>query len=57
MRAIDGSNFEVPNEPGNIAAFGYPGRRTGVAGYPQAPCAILVACATHTIVAANIGRS
>ena len=55
LMAIDGSNFEVPDEPDNIAAFGYPGSRTGVAGYPQAQCAILVECATHAIVGANIG--
>ena len=55
VMAIDGSNFEVPDEPGNIAAFGYPGSRTGGAGYPQAQGAILVECATHAIVAANIG--
>ncbi len=55
LMAIDGSNFEVPDEPDNIAAFGYPGSRTGVAGYPQAQCAVLVECATHAIVAANIG--
>ena len=53
--AIDGSNFEIPDEPQNITAFGYPGSRTGVAGYPQAQCAILVECATHAIVGANIG--
>jgi hypothetical protein len=55
LMAIDGSNFEIPDEPDNIAAFGYPGSRTGVAGYPQAQCAILVECATHAIVGANIG--
>ena len=32
LMAIDGSNFEVPDEPDNIAAFGYPGSRTGVSG-------------------------
>lgn len=53
--SIDGNNFEVPDEPDNIAAFGYPGSRTGIAGYPQAQCAVLVECATHAIVAANIG--
>ena len=53
--AMDGSNFEVPDEPDNVTAFGYPGSRTGVAGYPQAQCAILVECATHAIVGANIG--
>ena len=55
LMAIDGSNFDVPDEPANVAAFGYPGSRTGVAGYPQAQCAILVECATHAIVGANIG--
>ena len=32
LMAMDGSNFEVPDEPDNITAFGYPGSRTGVAG-------------------------
>jgi hypothetical protein len=54
LMAIDGSNFEVPDEADNVTAFGYPGSRTGVAGYPQAQCAVLVECATHAIVAANI---
>ena len=55
LMAIDGSNFEIPDEAANVQAFGYPGSRTGVAGYPQAQCAILVECATHAIVGANIG--
>ncbi len=29
--------------------------RTGHAGYPQAQCAVLVECATHAILAANLG--
>jgi hypothetical protein len=53
--AIDGSNFEIPDEADNASAFGYPGSRTGVAGYPQAQCAILVECATHAIVGAGLG--
>lgn len=52
--AIDGSNFEVPDEAGNIKTFGYPGSRTGHAGYPQAQCAVLVECGTHAILAAHI---
>ena len=40
--AMDGSNFEVPDEQDNVQAFGYPGSRTGQAGYPQAQCAVLV---------------
>lgn len=53
--AIDGSNFEVPDEEDNVKQFGYPGSRTGHAGYPQAQCAVLVECATHAIIGANIG--
>ncbi len=53
--AIDGSNLEVADEPDNIAAFGYPGSRTGHAGYPQAQCAVLVECGSHAILAANLG--
>lgn len=53
--AIDGSNFELPDEPGNVVAFGYPGSRTGHAGYPQAQCAVLTECATHAILGANLG--
>lgn len=52
--AMDGSNFELPDEPDNVAHFGYPGSRTGHAGYPQAQCAVLVECATHAILAAHI---
>ena len=53
--AIDGSNFEVPDEAANATAFGYPGSRTGHAAYPQAQCAVLVECATHAILGANLG--
>lgn len=53
--AIDGSNFELADTPDNVAAFGRPGSRTGVAGYPQAQCAVLVECTTHVIIGANLG--
>jgi hypothetical protein len=53
--AIDGSNFELPDTADNVLAFGRPGSRTGVAGYPQAQCAVLVECATHAIVGAGLG--
>ena len=56
--AIDGSCFELPDEVDNAAHFGYPGSRTSVsghAGYPQARCVVLVECATHAILGANIG--
>jgi Insertion element 4 transposase N-terminal/Transposase DDE domain len=53
--AIDGSNFELPDEADNATQFGRPGSRTGFAGYPQAQCAVLVECITHAILAANLG--
>lgn len=53
--AIDGSNFEIPDERDNAKVFGYPGSRTGQAGYPQAQCAVLIECATHAILGANLG--
>lgn len=53
--AIDGSNLEVADEADNVNAFGYPGSRTGHAGYPQAQCGVLVECASHAIIAANLG--
>ena len=56
--AIDGTCFELPDEADNAATFGYPGSRTSVsghAGYPQARCVVLVECATHAILGANIG--
>jgi hypothetical protein len=53
--AIDGSTFELPDEADNAASFGYPGSRVGHAGYPQAHCAVLVECATHAILGANLG--
>jgi len=53
--AMDGSNFELPDEVDNETHFGRPGSRTGVAGYPQAKCAVLVECITHAILAANLG--
>jgi hypothetical protein len=53
--ALDGSTFEVPDEADNAQQFGYPGARNGHAGYPHAQCAVLVECATHAILDANMG--
>lgn len=53
---IDGSTFELSDEPEIEQAFGRPGGRQGPAGYPQARCAVLAECATHAILGANIGE-
>ncbi len=52
--ALDGSCFELPDEADNVAAFGRPGSRTGFAAYPQARAAVLVECASHAILSANL---
>ena len=56
--AIDGSTFELPDEADNARVFGYPNSSAvtaGPAGFPQARCAVLIECATHAILGANIG--
>lgn len=54
--AIDGSTFELADDPLIEQAFGRPGARQGPAGYPQARCVVLGECATHAILGANIGE-
>ena len=55
LMAIDGSRIELADEADVVQAFGRPGSRTGQAGYPQAQCVVLAECATHAIVAAELG--
>jgi hypothetical protein len=54
--AVDGSTFELADEPEIEEAFGRPGSRQGPAGYPQARCVILAECATHAVLGANLGE-
>jgi hypothetical protein len=53
--AIDGSRVELADEAPVALEFGRPGSRTGQAGYPHAQCVVLAECATHAILAAEIG--
>ena len=53
--AVDGSTFELADDPAIEQAFGRPGRRQGQAGYPQARCVLLAECGTHAILGANLG--
>jgi hypothetical protein len=52
---IDGSTFELADEPDIEREFGRPGGRQGKAGYPQARCVVLAEFATHAILGANLG--
>jgi hypothetical protein len=53
--AVDGSTFDVPDEEANVLAFGYPGSRTGFAGFAKVRCGVLVECGSHAVLAANMG--
>ena len=53
--AMDGTRMELADESDICATFGRPGSRTGHAGYPQATCVVLVECATHVALAAELG--
>jgi hypothetical protein len=53
---MDGSNFELPDEADNAEHLRPPRQpHLAYAGYPQAQCAVLVECATHAILGANLG--
>ena len=54
--ALDGSTFELADDPQIEEVFGRPGGRQGPAGYPQARCVVLAECATHAILGANLGE-
>jgi hypothetical protein len=54
--AIDGSTFELSDDPLIEEAFGRPEGRQGRAGYPQARCVVLAECATHAILGAHVGE-
>ncbi len=53
--AMDGTRVELADEAELAQEFGRPGSRTGQAGYPQAQCVALAECASHAILAAEIG--
>jgi hypothetical protein len=53
--AIDGSNFDLPDEASNETEFGRPSSRREPSSFPQAKCVALVECATHAIIAASLG--
>lgn len=53
--AMDGTRIELADEVDIELAFGRPGSRTGVAGYPQAKAVVLAECHTHAVLAAELG--
>ncbi len=55
--AIDGSFFDIPDEPANVQRYGRHGAAGGPAAYPQARCVLLAECASHAIIDAHLGAS
>lgn len=55
LMAIDGTIFDVPDQPDNEEVFGRPGSSRGRSAFPQARVVGLVECGTHAIVDAVIG--
>ena len=55
VMSIDGSTLDVPDEQGNIEAFGYPRGGRGEAAFPQIRFAGLGECGTHTLCKVEMG--
>ena len=55
--SLDGSFFDLPDEPLNVLRYGRHGAAGGRGAYPQARCVLLVECATHAIIDAQLGAS
>jgi hypothetical protein len=55
VTAIDGTVFDVPDSPGNVAHLGKNRSQHGTAGYPQIRLVALVACGTRAVIDAVFG--
>lgn len=52
--SLDGSTFDVADEPANAEAFGRPGASRGSSAYPQIRCVSLVENGTHVLFASRM---
>ena len=48
--ALDGTTFNAPDSPANVAEFGRPGGRNGSGGFPQLRLLALVSTASHFVL-------
>ncbi|WP_133806165.1 IS4 family transposase [Kribbella caucasensis] len=49
--AVDGTTFDVPDEPGNVARFAKPSNDQGQGAFPQVRLVALAECGTHAVFA------
>jgi hypothetical protein len=55
LMAIDGFDWDVPATPENAAGFGYAGSGENRSAFPKARVVTISECASHSVVAAQIG--
>lgn len=55
LMAIDGFDWDVPDTPENAAEFGYAGSGASRSAFPKARVVTISECASHGVVAAEIG--
>jgi hypothetical protein len=55
LMALDGTTFDVPDTPANLAAFGRPSGGRGQGAFPQVRLVGLVECGTHALLDAAMG--
>ena len=55
LMSIDGFEWDVPDTPGNAAAFGYAGSGADRSAFPKVRVVTVSECASHAVVDAGIG--
>ena len=55
LMSIDGLEWDVPDTPGNAAAFGYAGAGADRSAFPKTRVVTVSECASHAVVDAGIG--
>lgn len=55
LMSIDGFEWDVPDTPGNAAAFGYPPGGRERPAFPKVRVVTISECGSHTVVGAEIG--
>ena len=55
LMSIDGIEWDTPDTPLNVAAFGYPGSADNPSAFPKVRMVTIAECASHAVVAASVG--
>lgn len=55
LMSIDGIEWDAPDTPPNVAAFGYAGSADNPSAFPKVRMVTVAECASHAVVAASVG--